>query len=122
MNRDPMSQASREAIAAAQPNNEVHVSPITAWEIATLAARGRLTLTLSPSAWFNALLAQPGVTLAPMPPATLIASATLPGTPPRDPADRILAATAREHLYVLITRDGELVPYAQSGHLEVIAC
>jgi PIN domain nuclease of toxin-antitoxin system len=117
-----MSPASREAIAAAQPDNAVHVSPISAWEIATLAARGRLALTLSPTAWFTALLAQPGITLSPMPPALLIASATLPGTPPRDPTDRILAATAREHGHILITRDGELVPYAQSGHLEAIIC
>ncbi len=103
MNGDPMSQASREMIAAAQPGDGVHVSPITAWEIANLAARGRLALTLSPTAWFNALLA-------------------LPGTPPRDPTDRILAATAREHGHILITRAGELIPYAQSGHLEAISC
>jgi len=122
MNGDPMSQSSREMIAAAQPSDGVHVSPITAWEIANLAARGRLALTLSPTAWFNALLAQSGITLSPMPPAVLIASATLPGTPPRDPTDRILAATAREHGHILITRDGELIPYAQSGHLEAIPC
>lgn len=122
MNGDPLSAASREAIAAAQSGGQVHISPISAWEIATLASRGRLTLTLSPAAWFTALLAQPGVTLAPMPPSILIASATLPGSPPRDPADRIIAATAREHGLIIITRDTELVPYAESGHLEAIAC
>lgn len=122
MNRDAMSPASREAIGAAQRNNSVHVSPITAWEIANLAARGRIALTLSPTAWFAALLAQPGITLSPMPPALLIASATLPGTPPRDPADRILATTAREHGHILITRDSELIPYARSGHIEAITC
>ena len=122
MNGDPMSPASREAIAAAQAGGGVHVSPISAWEIATLAARGRLTLTMSPSAWFAALLAQPGVALAGMPPAVLIASATLPGAPPRDPADRIIAATAREYGFSLVTRDGELTPYAVAGHIEAIAC
>ncbi len=122
MNGDRMSAASREAISAAQAAGAVHVSPITAWEIATLAARGRLTMRLSPEAWFRAVLSQPGVALAPMPPDVLIASATLPGTPPRDPADRIIAATARTYGQAIVTRDGELVPYGQAGHIEVIEC
>lgn len=122
MNGDRMTTASREAIITAQAAGAVHVSPITAWEIATLAARGRLTMRLSPETWFRALLAQTGVILAPMPPDVLIASATLPGTPPRDPADRIIAATARTFGQAIVTRDGELVPYGQAGHIEVIAC
>jgi PIN domain nuclease of toxin-antitoxin system len=97
MNGDPMSAESRQAIAAAQLAGEVAVSPISAWEIATLAARGRLALTLAPASWFAALLRQPGVVLAPMPPEVLIASATLPGNPPRNPADRIIAATVRHY-------------------------
>jgi PIN domain nuclease of toxin-antitoxin system len=79
-------------------------------------------MRLSPEAWFRAVLSQPGVALAPMPPDVLIASATLPGTPPRDPADRIIAATARTYGQAIVTRDGELVPYGQAGHIEVIEC
>ena len=122
MNGDRMSAASREAITAAQQAGQVHVSPITAWEIATLAARGRVVMRLSPESWFRALLAQPGVALVPMPPEVLIASATLPGAPPRDPADRIIAATARSHGQTIITRDGALVPYAAAGHIQVVEC
>ncbi len=122
MNGDPLSPESLEAIAAAQREDAVAVSPITAWEIATLAARGRLALTLAPVAWFAALLRQKGVVLAPMPPEVLIASATLPGSPPRDPADRIIAATARQYGHVVVTRDGELLPYARARHLDAIAC
>jgi PIN domain nuclease of toxin-antitoxin system len=122
MNGDPLSPESLEAIAAAQREDAVAVSPITAWEIATLAARGRLALTLAPIAWFAALLRQKGVVLAPMPPEVLIASATLPGSPPRDPADRIIAATARQYGHVVVTRDGELLPYARARHLDAIAC
>jgi PIN domain nuclease of toxin-antitoxin system len=122
MNGDPMSPASLAAIAAAQSARAVHVSPITAWEIAMLAAPGRLALKLSPTAWFAALLAQPGVTLAAMPPAVLIASATLPGDAPRDPADRIIAATARECGFAIVTRGAELMPYARAGHVAAILC
>jgi len=118
-----LSQAARDAIEAALATGaSVHVSPITAWEIATLAARGRLRMTIAPEVWFASLLALPGIRLAPMPPSVLIASATLPGTPPRDPADRIIAATSREYGFVVVTRDGELVPYGEAGHIEVVAC
>lgn len=123
MNGDRLSTASRDAIDAAQSDNSgVFVSPITAWEIATLVARNRFSLTLSPDAWFDALLALPGLRLAAMPPSVLIASVSLPGSPPNDPADRIIAATARAFGFVIATRDRELTGYAAAGHLEIIAC
>ena len=82
-NGDPMSAASRSSITAAQAGNlGVYVSPMTAWEIATLVAKNRLHLAPAPGAWFSALLALAGVRLAAMPPDVLIASATLPGAPP----------------------------------------
>jgi len=100
----------------------VFVSPVSAWEIGTLVARSCLVLASSPDAWFARLLALPGIRLAPMPPEILIASTTLPGTPPRDPADRIIAATARAYDWAVVTRDGELIPYGRAGHLLTIAC
>lgn len=123
MNGEPMSRSSREAIRSAQTGNSgIFVSPITAWEIATLAARNRIRLSLSPDAWFDDLLALPGVRLAEMPPSLLIASVSLPGSPPSDPADRIIAATARTYGYAVVTRDGELTQYGQAGHLRIVSC
>ena len=69
VNGDPMTKQSRAAIAAAQVSGAgVHVSPISAWEIATLVARNRLQLASSPETWFGRLVALPCVRLAPMPP------------------------------------------------------
>jgi PIN domain nuclease of toxin-antitoxin system len=121
MNGDPMSRESREAIRRGQMQG-VYVSPITAWEIGILAARGKLQLTLSPEAWFDELLSLDGVRLADLPPKVLFDSSFLPGKAPRDAADRILAATARFHGYSMITRDRALVEYGREGHLKVIAC
>ena len=87
-----------------------------------LVSRCRFKLTITPEAWFGALMALPGLRLAPMPPDVLIASTKLPGTPPRDPADRIVAATARAYGLTVVTRDGELLPYAAAGHLAAIRC
>lgn len=123
MGGDPMSGGSRNAIRKAiSANVGVYVSPFSAWEIGTLTAKRRLQLALSPDTWFETLLAVPGIRLAALPPAVLFASTTLPGTPPSDPADRILAATARLYGHVIITRDKKLLSFAADGHIRAIAC
>ena len=99
----------------------VIVSPISAWEIGQLAARGQIRLGLEPRDWFQRAL-DAGLVLAPMPPDVLIASSFLPEGGLRDPADRILAATARAFRYRLMTRDRPLLEFGAAGHLEVIAC
>ena len=123
MNGAPMSPDSREAIRAAQKAHRgVFVSPITAWEIGTLLRKNGIQLNRPPEVWFDTLLRLPGMRLAEMPPSVLIASALLPGDPPRDPADRIIAATARAFGFTVITRDGALIPYAAAGHIQVVTC
>jgi PIN domain nuclease of toxin-antitoxin system len=109
-------------LTPSMPPAGVHVSPISASEIATLVARNRLQLASSPATWFDRLVALPGMRLAAMPPELLMASAFLPGTPPRDPADRIIAATARAYDQTIVTRDGELTLYAHAGHIVTIGC
>ena len=100
----------------------LRVSPITAWEIAMLVAKGKMSLTLSPDCWFANFCELPGVTLATMSPSLLVASTTLPGQPPDDPADCILIATARAFGYVLATRDEKILEYGARGHIRVVGC
>jgi PIN domain nuclease of toxin-antitoxin system len=99
----------------------IYISPITAWEIGILVSRGRLMLTSSPDLWFTALV-RTGIRLAQMGPDVLIASSLLPSSPLRDPADCIVAATARTYGYRLMTRDKPLLDYAAQGHLVAIPC
>ena len=123
MSGAPISEESRSAVLNARAANAgVYVSPFTAWEIGTLVSKGRLQLTLSPEVWFETLLALPGVRLAALTPKVLLASTAMPGLPPGDPADRIIAATARVHGHVVLTRDRKLLAYAQEGHIRAIAC
>jgi PIN domain nuclease of toxin-antitoxin system len=123
MRGDEMLQTSRRAIREAQASRAgVYVSAITAWEVATLVSKGRYRLYVSPKIWFARLLALAGVRLAPLTPEILIESAFLPGEPPNDPADRMLAATARQHGLLLITRDRKLTAYAMQDHLRVLFC
>ncbi len=112
---DVLTAAARDGVAS-------YISPVTAWEVATLAAHGRLQLLIRPERWFANLFEVPGVRLAEMSPDLLIASSSLPGRPPRDPIDRILAATARELGATLITRDRPLLDYGAQGHVSVVEC
>lgn len=112
---DAMAAAHRESVPS-------YISPITAWEIGMLVSHGRLQLLIRPERWFANLFDAPGVRLAEMSPDLLIASSYLPGKPPKDPTDRIIAATARELGATLITRDRALLDYGGQGHMSVVAC
>jgi PIN domain nuclease of toxin-antitoxin system len=118
-----LSPAALDAIGAAHRESvPSYVSPITAWEVGMLASRGRLQLLIRPERWFANLFEVPGVHLADMSPDLLIASSYLPGKPPRDPTDRIIAATARELGATLVTRDRTLLDYSEQGHVAVLEC
>jgi PIN domain nuclease of toxin-antitoxin system len=98
------------------------VSPITAWEVALLADKRRFGSSYSPERWFDRLLSCPGVALAACSPAILIQAWNLPGTLSLDPADRIVAATARELGLTVVTRDDKLLEYGRQGYISVLPC
>ena len=116
----PLAPAAVEALRANA--GATYISPITAWEVGMLAARGRLQLLIRPERWFSNLFEVPGVRLAEMSPDVLIASSFLPGKPPKDPTDRIIAATARELGATLITRNRALLDYGAQGYVAVLEC
>jgi len=119
----PLAPAAIEALRASNERAAItFISPITAWEIGLLASRGRVQMLINPERWFANLFEVPGVQLADMPPEILIASSYLPGDPPRDPADRIIVATARDLGATLITRDRALLDYGEQGHVSVVEC
>jgi PIN domain nuclease of toxin-antitoxin system len=123
MKKMPLAAPGRKAVQGAYlANAGVYVSPFTAWEVGMLVSKGRLTLTIPPDVWFDSLIQMPGIRLAPLTPKILIASSTLPGTPPSDPADRIIAATARELGHLLITRDARLLDYGRQGYIRALGC
>lgn len=119
----PIAAPAKEAIEDAyRTNRTIFVSAITSWEIGLLVSRNRLGLSTTPERWFQRLLAIEGVQLAELSPDVLIASSLLPGEPPRDPADRIILATAREFGAALITRDRLLLRYGEGGQVSTITC
>ncbi|MEO9298808.1 type II toxin-antitoxin system VapC family toxin [Devosia alba] len=100
----------------------VLISPISAWERALLVAKGRLRSPLPPKVWFDRILTTGGLKLAPLTPDILADASFLPEPLHRDPADRIIIATARSLDLTIVTRDVLILDYAGLGHVRAIAC
>jgi PIN domain nuclease of toxin-antitoxin system len=123
LSRDELKASASEKLdEAARAGVATYLSPITAWEVGLLVSRNRLSLGTTPKHWFDRILAMPNVHLAKLSPDILMSSSFLPGTPPRDPADRILLATARELGATLVTRDRLILKYGEDGQVNTIAC
>ena len=123
MEKGAMRQAAVAAIDEAYDRGEkVLVSPITAWEAGMLASKSRFRSHYAPQRWWSLLTGLPQIALAELSANILLESSFLPGKIHRDPADRIIAATAREYGLTVMTRDAALLDYGRQGHLSVLAC
>lgn len=98
------------------------VSSITAWEVAMLIEKRRLALSINPLNWFNRFLEATEVELTNPAISTFLSSCILPDSTINDPIDRILVATARELGHTLVTRDQNILQYANLGHLKALRC
>lgn len=123
MMEDQLSQTAAAALSAAYAEGHpTFVSPITAFEIGALARKGRFRSRYTPQRWFEMLVTAPGMKLAEISAGILMESQLLPGPIQSDPADRIVAATAREFGYTVMTRDSALLAYAAEGYLAAMPC
>lgn len=98
------------------------VSPISAWELGNLVARNRLRFGRPVVAWFDEMAGRGGLKQADLNARVLAASTELPGEMNRDPADRIIVATAREYGMRIVTRDRKILDYAAQGHVMALEC
>ena len=123
-NREPMAPAALQIIRTAARTAGILVSAVTGWEIGLATARPRDPLVLAPTArlWLADLLARPGFRAVPLEPEVALSASYLPGRFHRDPADRLLIATARALGVPLVTRDRRILDYAEHGHVDVIVC
>jgi PIN domain nuclease of toxin-antitoxin system len=99
-----------------------YVSSVTAWEMALLISKGRMRETKAARRWYGDFLTEGGFTEQPVTTETFIASCFLPEPLHKDPFDRILIATAREHDLTIITRDRAILAYGAAGHVRTLAC
>ena len=105
----PLSQAQRRVLESADAYAPLRVSDISLWEIATLHSLRRIRLSLPPREWLEKAVAPPLVRRHGISPAIAAEVAALPDSFHRDPADRILVATARIVGATLLTHDRRIV-------------
>jgi PIN domain nuclease of toxin-antitoxin system len=98
-----------DAIDTATEEQPLLVSGISLWEIATLCSLGRIKLALPLRDWLERAVAPPLVSRVNISPAIAAEVASLPETFHRDPADRILVATARVLNATLVTQDRRII-------------
>ena len=112
---DRLSPDHLEILSTVGPESPVGVSEISLWEIATLYDLGRIGLRGPLRDWLETAVAPPLVQRLGISPAIAAEVAALPASFHRDPADRILVATARVLGIPLLTRDRRIL---ESGVVE----
>lgn len=94
-------------------SDEFTVAAITWFELAWLARRERIHLSIPVRTWLDGLSAS--VRTIQTTPAIAAAAAALPLTFPRDPTDRLIFATAIEHGFALVSKDSAIRDHGQPG-------
>ncbi len=107
------SRRSWQLIKAAAQRNALAVSEITFWEIAAKSRKKRLHLDPDTNTWLADAAKLPGIGVIQLDRSVLIESALLE-IPNRDPADRMLVATALRYDLRLATADADVIEDARS--------
>ena len=107
--QDPsLAKQHAEILATVNPENPVLVSNISLWEIATLYSLNRITLNIPLRDFLERATAPPLVRRLSISTAIAAEVAALPDSFHRDPADRIIVASARVLGATLLTQDGQI--------------
>jgi PIN domain nuclease of toxin-antitoxin system len=106
---------SRAATRVINNADELLISPLTCWEIATLERLGRIKLDRDAVSWVRALLRADRIAVAPLTSEAGAWAGELPDTFPGDPIDRLLYATARDHRVPLVSKDQRLRAFARAA-------
>jgi PIN domain nuclease of toxin-antitoxin system len=88
------------------------ISTISLIEIARLVSAKRIILPLPIQEWFEIALSQEGIMLISITPEIAVEAQTLPGDFHKDPADRIIVATARVSDIPVVTVDKKILDYS----------
>ena len=95
-----------------QNGGTIHLSAVSVWEIALLVDLRRIELDLPIETWVSRFLQRPGIEPVPLDHRAAARSYRLYQLEHRDPADRLLTATAIELDCPLVTYDERILRFA----------
>jgi PIN domain nuclease of toxin-antitoxin system len=108
---DTLSKKAKAAIERELDGGQIIVSAISAWEIAMLVEREKLVLSMDVASWLTTVSAIDAVRFMPVDVEIGLKSIDLLGEFHKDPADRMIVATARKLAVPLVTRDEKIRVY-----------
>lgn len=103
-----LSRAAARAIGQAVSSDGIAIASITLWEIALLIDDSHIIVHGSTEAFLKQVSQRPQLFVLDLSPEIAAFAFQLPPDFPKDPADRIIAATARVHGLPLVTKDQRL--------------
>ena len=87
------------------------IASISIWEFAMMVTKGRINVKIDPKRWLNNAIGNSGLRVIELTPEIAMESCNLPGSFHKDPADRIIVATARTYNLTLLTKDRKIIEY-----------
>ena len=113
LDSERLSRPAADAIRQARMSGAISVADISLWELASLAERKRIQVSGTVESFIRDISAK--VTVKPINPEIAAIAARFPAPYPRDPADRLIGATAVVERAFLVTadqriRDAQIVP------------
>jgi PIN domain nuclease of toxin-antitoxin system len=106
-----LSKKAKSVIEREQDGGEIVVSAISAWEITMLVEKDRLVLSMDVGSWLATVKEIEGVKFLPVDVEIASKSVLLPGEFHKDPADRMIVATARKLAVPVVTKDEKIQSY-----------
>jgi len=104
-----LSRPAARELRKAEQNGELAIASITLWELALLYQGGRLRTSGSIESAIRTILEKSRVEVIELSPEIAALTATFPESYPKDPADRLIGATARALGLTLITQDQRIL-------------
>ena len=100
-----LSRAAESALKRAHRTDGLAIASISLWELASLFARGRVQTYGTIEASVRQVLEAVAAVVKPITQEIAVLATQFPESYPRDPADRLIGATARAEEIALVTRD-----------------
>jgi len=117
---DELSDETKTIIESAQTEDRLIISSISLWEIAMLKSKKRINIYEPMKEYLQSIVNIDGMKTVDISPDIAAESVALADDFHGDPADRIIAATSISKSAILLTRDKQILSWADLGNIRAI--
>jgi PIN domain nuclease of toxin-antitoxin system len=113
--------SARTVLSRCEVAGQLYVAAISLLEMANMSRKKRVLLPVPLGEWFERALSEANIQVIPLNPRIAVETAYLPEEFHGDPADRLIAATARVEDLTICTHDKELIRFGKQGVFRILA-